>query len=124
MLRTLVVLSALAVSAPVLAAACVAQVVDAPDEVGTAEEPGLKQAGGPSSPLTEWLASHHGPCVTACGAALVGTCPTHDRCDDAVYDNIECAGVTLTCPAALNAATGNLYGMQVCVFSCEHPGDR
>jgi hypothetical protein len=106
----------------VFAAACVADVSGTEEDVGDVAEPGLRWGNEhPHNPITDWVAAHPGRCTTACATALAGGCPAHARCEDAVYDNIECAGVTLKCPAALNAASGNLVGMEVCVYSCENP---
>lgn len=105
------------VSVVALSAACVADVAD--ESIGSAEEPGLRYGSGPSAAetaLRAWRASHPGPCAAACLAAFGRACPWEEVCDDT--DFVECAGVTLTCAEAKDAASGELVGLSYCWERC------
>jgi hypothetical protein len=125
-MHKLVVLAALAVSAPVLAASCVAEVVDAPDDP-TVDDLGLRQSGGPTSPVQKWIDTHHGGCAHACTAVLVGGCQLNgetlqDACGNEYesedVDFLSCGGIDLTCAAVEHAAHGGAAGLQWCWESC------
>jgi hypothetical protein len=110
-----------ALSAPIVfAAACIADVGDAPDEPGLGEQ-GLHQGYPPISkpdPIAEaraWRASHSGPCADACWGIGIGRCEACMEGDD----EVTCAGGTLTCIEAERALSGGLTGVSLCWRSCE-----
>ena len=112
----------LVVSVVALSASCVASVADEP--IGDAVEPGIHYGTGPSAAetaLRAWRASHPGPCAPACLTAAARGCPWDQVCGDT--DFVECAGVTLTCTEAEDAASGDLVGLSCCWERCagSHP---
>jgi hypothetical protein len=114
----------LAVSVPILSAACVADVADAPDEaaVGSVGELGLHR-GYPPDPKPPdpvaaahaWRATHSGPCADACWGVWTGRC---EACMEGDED-VACAGATLTCIEAEHALGHGLVGVSSCWRSCE-----
>jgi hypothetical protein len=117
----------LSVSA-VLAASCVADVADGPDEqVGAAEEPGILRNNGMSSAPVDsmtaikwWHESHHSPCAEACYDVSIDLCDWRDECVDVEPTDatITCVGKALTCDAAEHAANGEAWGLEWCFRSC------
>jgi hypothetical protein len=123
-MHRLVVLAALALAVSILAASCIADVSDAPDEP-TEGELGLKPGGGggpispPPDPITAarwWRANHKGPCADACWNVGIGRCEACMEGDE----EIECVGVTLTCIEAEHALSGpGVLGLEACWRSCQ-----
>jgi hypothetical protein len=106
-----------------IAVSCTADVSDEP--VGDAVEPGLSHGIGGTSPaeraLKAWLASHQGPCATACLSVAAGSCRWEEACAEDV-DLVGCGGWTLTCPEAESAASGasgDYSGLSRCWEGCE-----
>jgi hypothetical protein len=100
----------------VLAASCIADVADAPDEsVGDAVEP----VKGPGSLKN----LPRGPCATACLSLAAGQCGDwQGECADLYPDdeNVTCAGQALSCRAAQSAAQDTVLGVGLCYRYCEH----
>jgi hypothetical protein len=114
--------------AVVLSAACVTHVADAPDEVGSAAEPGLHHGygAGPVEPpgLDEPSSDNTippGPCKTACRQVMSEGCNNWEAdCVNASPDDeyVTCGDQYLTCAAAQHALQGTLFGQMWCYRSC------
>jgi hypothetical protein len=119
---------AVACSAVVLSAACVADVADPPEEVGSAAEPGIHYgsgAGHVEPPALDDPAAEStippGPCKTACRQVMSEGCNDWEsECVGASPDdeNVTCGDQYLTCAAAQHAVQGTLYGQVWCYRAC------
>ncbi len=114
-----------------MVAACIADVSDDTDDVGSAAEPGVHHGQGtghvepprPGDPAYD-RAIPPGPCRTACEDMQLGKCGRWENgClgfypDDDVDEACE-NGVTLTCRAAEYASHGGLAAQMLCYRECE-----
>jgi hypothetical protein len=108
----------------VFAAACVADVGDAPDEPSL-EDQGMRlgSAGPAAAALRAWIADHPGTCGQGCLGALARTCDRPDgitlaqACGDHDDPFLHCGGTWISCAAA-QAATSWPSGVDECFAIC------
>ena len=126
-MHKLAALVALALSVPILFAACVGDVRDTEEEaVGDVAEPGIFYGRGapPLDPVTashRWLAEHRGPCAEACFDLSIDLCDWQEACADDYGSNdmsVSCVDTTLTCDAAQHARIGGAWGLEYCWRTC------
>jgi hypothetical protein len=117
-------LAPLLVAVPfVLVPGCLADAGDGPEDVGTAEEPGVNgRGGGPMTqqpdPITAartWRATHSGPCADACWAVSIRRCEPCSEEDD----GIDCEEMHLNCFEAAHARFDGLVGVSMCWRECD-----